>query len=56
MAKGSAKEPLPDIPGGFTTTGKIALMMVKEKVQEYCGSHVATLIEANKRVREKLKK
>ena len=56
LANGSAKEPLPDIPGGFTTTGKIALMMVKEKVQEYCGSHVATLIEANKRVREKLKK
>ena len=55
-AKGSAKEPLLDIPGGFTTTGKIALMMVKEKIQEYCGSHVATLIEANKRIREKLKK
>ncbi len=56
LAKGSAKEPLPDIPGGFTTPGKIALMMVKEKIQEYCGRHVATLIEANKRVREKLKK
>jgi hypothetical protein len=56
LAEGSAKEPLPDIPGGFTASGKIALMMVKEKIQEYCGSHVVTLIEANKQVREKLKK
>ncbi len=56
LAEGSAKEPLPDIPGGFTPSGKIALMMVKEKIQEYCGSHVVTLIEANKHVREKLKK
>lgn len=56
LAEGSAKEPLPDIPGGFTPSGKIALMMVKEKIQEYCGSHVVTLIEANKQVREKLKK
>jgi len=56
FAEGSAKEPLPDIPGGFTPSGKIALMMVKEKIQEYCGSHVVTLLEANKQVREKLKK
>ncbi len=56
LAEGSAKEPLPDIPGGFTPSGKIALMMVKEKIQEYCGSHVVTLLEANKQVREKLKK
>ena len=37
---GSAKEALPDIPGGFTTPGKIALIMVKEKIQEFCREHV----------------
>jgi hypothetical protein len=56
IAEGSSKETLPDIPGGFTTPGKIALMMVREKIQEYCGNHVATLIAANKTVQEKLKK
>lgn len=54
--EGAAKETLADIPGGFTTPGKIALLMVKEKVQEFCRNHVAILIEANKTVREKVKK
>lgn len=48
-----SSEKLPDIPGGFTTPGKIALLMVKEKIQEFCRSHVAVLIEANKKVRGK---
>ena len=51
---GTAKEPLPDLPGGFTTPGKIALLMVKEKIQDFCRDHVAVLIEANKKVRKSL--
>lgn len=51
--EGSAKESLPDIPGGFTTPGKIALLMVREKIQEFCRDHVTVLIEANKKVRGK---
>ncbi|MDH5458051.1 MAG: hypothetical protein OEY26_05005 [Nitrospinota bacterium] len=47
------KEDLPDIPGGFTTPGKIALLMVREKIQEFCREHVTILIEANKKVRGK---
>ncbi len=54
--EGTAKEALPDIPGSFTTPGKIALLMVKEKVQEFCRNHITILIEANKKVREKVKK
>ncbi|MEE9259473.1 MAG: hypothetical protein V3U37_08005, partial [Nitrospinaceae bacterium] len=54
--EGAAKEDLADIPGGFTTPGKIALLMVKEKIQEFCRNHIAILIEANKKVREKVKK
>ena len=53
LESGSSKESLPDIPGGFTTPGKIALLMVKEKIQEYCRNHVTVLIEANKKVRGK---
>ncbi len=48
-----SRETLPDIPGGFTTPGKIALLMVREKIQEYCRNHIAILIEANKKVRGK---
>ena len=50
---GTAQEPLPEIPGGFTTPGKIALVMVKEKIQEYCREHILNLIEANKKIRGK---
>ena len=50
---GSSKESLPDIPGGFTTPGKIALLMVREKIQDYCRHHVEVLINANKKVRGK---
>lgn len=53
LEEGSAKETLPDIPGGFTTPGKIALLMVKEKIQEFCRDHITILIEANKKVRGK---
>ena len=53
MEAGSTKEALPDIPGGFTTPGKIALLMVREKIQEFCREHVTVLIEANKKVRGK---
>jgi len=53
IEEGSAKESLPDIPGGFTTPGKIALLMVKEKIQEFCRHNVTTLIEANKKIRGK---
>ena len=53
LEAGSSKEALPDIPGGFTTPGKIALLMVREKIQEFCRNHITTLIEANKKVRGK---
>ncbi len=53
LEAGSAKEALPDIPGGFTTPGKIALLMVREKIQEFCRNHITILIEANKKVRGK---
>ena len=53
LEEGSAKEALPDIPGGFTTPGKIALLMVKEKIHEFCRHHITILIEANKKVRGK---
>ena len=53
LEEGSAKEALPDIPGGFTTPGKIALLMVREKIQEFCRNHITILIEANKKVRGK---
>jgi hypothetical protein len=53
LEEGTAKESLPDIPGGFTTPGKIALLMVKEKIQEFCRNHITILIEANKKVRSK---
>jgi len=53
LKEGSSKESLPDIPGGFTTPGKIALLMVREKIQEFCRDHITILIEANKKVRGK---
>lgn len=53
LEEGITKEALPDIPGGFTTPGKIALLMVREKIQEFCREHVTILIEANKKVRGK---
>ena len=53
LEEGSAKEALPDIPGGFTTPGKIALLMVREKIREFCRHHITILIEANKKVRGK---
>jgi hypothetical protein len=53
LEEGSSKESLPDIPGGFTTPGKIALLMVREKIQEFCRDHITILIEANKKVRGK---
>ena len=53
LETGTTKEDLPDIPGGFTTPGKIALLMVREKIQEFCREHVTILIEANKKVRGK---
>jgi hypothetical protein len=53
LEAGSTKEALPDIPGGFTTPGKIALLMVREKIQEFCRNHITILIEANKKVRGK---
>jgi len=51
LATSGEKEILDQIPGGFTAPGKIALLMVKEKIQEYCKDHIAHLIEANKKVR-----
>jgi len=53
METGTTKEALPNIPGGFTTPGKIALLMVREKIQEFCREHVSVLIDANKKVRGK---
>ena len=53
LEAGTTKEALPDIPGGFTTPGKIALLMVREKIQDFCREHITILIEANKKVRGK---
>lgn len=53
LEAGSTKEDLPNIPGGFTTPGKIALLMVREKIREFCREHITILIEANKKVRGK---
>jgi hypothetical protein len=53
LESSSDKDALKKIPGGFTAPGKIALLMVREKIQEFCRSHITILIEANKKVRGK---
>lgn len=53
LGSGGDKAALDKIPGGFTLPGKIALLMVKEKIQEYCREHIMNLIEANETVRKK---
>lgn len=53
LESGADKEALNNIPGGFTTPGKIALLMVKEKIQDFCRENVVSLVEANKKVRGK---
>ena len=56
ITQGSSKEDLPDIPGVYTVQGKLALAMVREKTQELGMENIKNFIEANKKVREKLKK
>ena len=46
---------MPDIPGVFTPQGKVALMIVRERIHELGAQHVQTLIDANKHVRDRLK-
>jgi len=53
LESGPDKEALKKVPGGFTAPGKIALLMVREKIQEFCRNHITILIEANKKVRGK---
>lgn len=45
----------PHIQGVFTPQGKVALMIVRERIQELGAKHIETLIEANKKVRDSLK-
>jgi len=54
--QGSSKEDLPDISGVYTVQGKLALAMVRERIQELGKENIKNFIEANKKVREKLKK
>ena len=54
--QGSFKEELPDISGVYTVQGKLALAMVRERIQELGKENIKNFIEANKKVREKLKK
>ncbi len=56
ITQGSSQEDLPDISGVYTVQGKLALAMVREKTQELGKENIKNFIEANKKVREKLKK
>ena len=54
--EGNSKEKIPDVHGVYTVQGKMALAMVREKIQELGMGNIQNFIEANKKVREKLKK
>ncbi len=45
----------PNISGVFTPQGKVALMIVRERIKELGAKHIETLIDANKQVRDSLK-
>jgi len=48
-------EGTPNIPGVFTPQGKVALMIVRERIQELGAKHIEALIAANNKVRDSLK-
>ncbi len=54
--RGGSKEKLPDVPGVYTVQGKLALAMVRERTQKLGMENIQSFIEANKKVRAKLKK
>lgn len=56
ISQGGSKEKLPDVPGVYTVQGKLALAMVREKIQELGMANIQNFIAANQKVREKLKK
>ncbi len=56
ITQGWSKEKLPDVPGVYTVQGKLALAMVREKIQELGMANIQNFIAANQKVREKLKK
>ncbi len=56
ISQGGSKEKLPDVPGVYTVQGKLALAMVREKIQELGMANIQNFIAANQTVREKLKK
>ncbi|TDJ48681.1 MAG: hypothetical protein E2O44_07405 [Nitrospina sp.] len=56
ITQGGSKEKLPDVPGVYTVQGKLALAMVREKIQELGMANIQNFIAANQKVREKLKK
>lgn len=56
ITQGGSKEKLPDVPGVYTVQGKLALAMVREKIQELGMANIQSFIAANQKVREKLKK
>ena len=56
LSKSDEEEILQDTGNTFTPKGKLVLILVREKIQELAGKHIEDLIEANKDVREKLKK
>lgn len=56
ITQGESKKKLPDVPGVYTVQGKLALAMVREKIQELGMANIQSFIAANQKVREKLKK
>jgi len=56
ISQGGSNKDLPDIPGVYTVQGKLALAMVREKIQELGMENIQSFIEANQKVRGKLKK
>ena len=51
--RGEKVKDLPEVPSVFTLQGKLVLVQVREKIQEIVMKHVTTLIDANKKIREK---
>lgn len=56
ISQGGSKEKLPEVPGVYTVQGKLALVMVRETIHELGMKNIQSFIEANQKVRAKLKK
>ncbi len=52
-AGGKEKKDLPEVPSVYTTPGKLVLTLIRENMQGFAREHVNTLIQANKKVRDK---